>query len=87
MGIGDIRIAPYKLRYTIIHYVFGLVAGLSDPFLLFAMLITFLIYEIVEMQRLHDNAYYEIREFGAGLFTSAVIKLILTYYPLGFCLI
>ncbi|MEM4570939.1 MAG: hypothetical protein QXE66_06495 [Desulfurococcaceae archaeon] len=69
---------------TLAHVLFGFISTLSvivHPVLPVLALIAFVIYELNEEWHLRDEAYDELAEFMAGMFTAMIMLLVDRYIP------
>lgn len=69
-----------SIFYSFIHFIYGFIIPFTPPHIAYIMTFTFMSYELIEMFVIHDKAYKEIREFGAGLWTGTFIRLLTQLY-------
>ena len=79
------RALLYKIRKYVlwpIHYVAGYIAGFLwfiDHLLSVFLYVQFLAYEYVEEEKVHDQMYYELREFTAGFVLGFLSYMVIIY--------
>ena len=64
---------------SIIHFLYGLVNAIvahDSPILAIIMFTTFILYEYTQLIKKRDSPTEELREYGAGLWTGALLLLI-----------
>ena len=60
-----------------VHYLAGFLSALMPPHILFATLVSFVLYEVFEYMKKNDTLYLEMREYSIGLYVGGVVRCLL----------
>ena len=65
----------YPLWATLVHFGYGLLAGLLGGWEMLAMTLVFLGYESLEQRKIQDKGYWETLEYAVGLTLGIILRL------------